>query len=68
MRQVALANRRRGDPKEMGKLLSIIVPSYNMEQYLPKCLGSLIVDDSALLQKLDVIVVNDGCKGRTSEG
>jgi len=49
------------------KLLSIIVPSYNMEAYLPKCLESLIVSDKELLQKLDVIVVNDGSKDRTSE-
>ena len=51
----------------MNKLLTIIVPSYNMEAYLPRCLGSLIVDDEELLQKLDVIVVNDGSKDRTSE-
>ena len=51
----------------MSKILSIIVPSYNMEAYLPKCLGSLIIDDKELLQKLDVIVVNDGSKDRTSE-
>lgn len=38
-----------------------------MEAYLPKCLGSLIIDDEELLQKLDVIVVNDGSKDRTSE-
>ena len=50
-----------------GKILSIIVPSYDMEAYLPKCLGSLVVDDRELLQKLDVIVVNDGSKDRTSE-
>ena len=49
------------------KILSIIVPSYNMEAYLPKCLGSLVVDDLKLLQRLDVIVVNDGSKDRTSE-
>ena len=49
------------------KVLSVIVPSYNMEAYLPRCLGSLVVDDKALLQKLDVIVVNDGSKDRTSE-
>lgn len=49
------------------KILSVVVPSYNMEAYLPKCLGSLIVDDKALLQKLEVIVVNDGSKDRTSE-
>ena len=49
------------------KVLSVIVPSYNMEDYLPKCLGSLVVDDSNLLQKLEVIVVNDGSTDRTSE-
>jgi glycosyltransferase involved in cell wall biosynthesis len=52
---------------ENKKLLSIIVPSYNMEAYLPKCLGSLIIDNKELLQKLDIIVVNDGSKDRTSE-
>lgn len=51
---------------ENKKLLSIIVPSYNMEAYLPKCLRSLIIDDKELLQRLDVIVVNDGSKDRTS--
>ena len=50
----------------MKKLLSIIVPSYNMEAFLPKCLQSLIVIDNELLSKLDVIVVNDGSKDRTS--
>ena len=49
------------------KLLTVIVPSYNMEAYLPKCLNSLIIDDKELLEKLDVIVVNDGSKDRTSE-
>ena len=51
----------------MDKILTIIVPSYNMEAYLPRCLGSLVVDDKELLQRLDVIVVNDGSKDRTSE-
>lgn len=49
------------------KLLSVIVPSYNMEEYLPKCLGSLIVPDVEMLNRLDVIVVNDGSRDRTSE-
>lgn len=49
------------------KILTVIVPSYNMEAYLPKCLGSLIIDDKELLRKLEVIVVNDGSKDRTSE-
>ena len=48
------------------KLLSIIVPSYNMEKYLPKCLGSLVVAPE-LMRQLEVLVVNDGSKDRTSE-
>ena len=51
----------------LDKILSIIVPAYNMEAYLPKCLESLIIDDNDLLQKLDIVVVNDGSKDRTSE-
>ena len=50
----------------MKKLLTIVVPSYNMEKYLRRGLESLIVQDS-LLEMLDVIVVNDGSKDRTSE-
>ncbi len=49
------------------KILSIIIPSYNMEAYLPKCVGSLIIHDKELFGKLDVIIVNDGSKDRTSE-
>ncbi len=49
------------------KFLTIIIPSYNMEPYLPKCLGSLIIDDKELFQKLDVIVVNDGSNDNTSK-
>lgn len=49
----------------MGKILSLIIPSYNMEAYLPKCLGSLVVEPE-LMEKLEVLVVNDGSKDRTS--
>lgn len=48
------------------KILTVIVPSYNMEKYLPKCLGSLVVAPE-LMEKLEVLVVNDGSKDRTSE-
>lgn len=48
------------------KVLTVIVPSYNMEKYLPKCLGSLIVAPE-WMEKLEVLVVNDGSKDRTSE-
>jgi len=50
----------------MNKLLSIIIPSYNMEGYIAQCLESLIITDSEHLQKLDIIVVNDGSKDETS--
>lgn len=48
------------------KLLTVIVPCYNMEAYLSKCLASLIVSED-VLDKLDVVVVNDGSIDRTSE-
>ena len=48
------------------KTLSVIVPSYNMEKYLPKCLGSLVVAPE-LMERLEVLVVNDGSTDRTSE-
>ena len=50
----------------MSPILSIIVPSYNMEKYLPKCLGSLVVAPDQM-ERLEVLVVNDGSKDRTSE-
>lgn len=53
-------------PHPTMKTLSLIIPSYNMEQYLPKCLGSLVID-AEHMGKLEVLVVNDGSKDRTSE-
>lgn len=50
----------------MTKLLSIIVPSYNMERYLDKAIGSLIVGKK-WLPLLDIIIVNDGSKDKTLE-
>jgi len=38
-----------------------------MEKYLDKCIGSCIIEDEKLLQRLDIIVVNDGSKDCTSE-
>ncbi len=49
----------------MNKLLTIIVPTYNMEQYLNECLDSLLIESN--LDLLEVIVVNDGSKDRSSE-
>ncbi len=49
----------------MSKLLSIIIPSYNCQQFLDKCITSFI--DKDVLDKLDIIVVNDGSKDNTAE-
>ncbi|MDR1896634.1 MAG: glycosyltransferase family 2 protein [Prevotellaceae bacterium] len=40
------------------KIISIVLATYNMEQYLSRCLDSLLVED--ILDKIEIIVVNDG--------
>lgn len=50
----------------MKKLLSIIVPSFNMEAYLSRCLDSLGLESVAFQEPLEVIVVNDGSRDGTS--
>ena len=41
----------------MEKKISIIVPTYNVEKYIAKCLDSLVIQD---YDNYDVMVVNDG--------
>lgn len=45
----------------MGKILSIIVPTYNMQDYLDRCLKSLIVNSDLL----EVLIINDGSKDQS---
>ena len=50
------------------KLLSIVIPTYNMEKYLSRCLLSIIsVNEDR--DDLEVLVVNDGSKddGKTKK-
>ena len=42
----------------MRKLLSIVVPTYNVEKYLRRCLDSFCIEE--IQDKLEVLVVNDG--------
>ena len=49
----------------MQKILSIIIPTYNMENYLHKCLDSLLVKDENM-QRLEVLIINDGSKDTSS--
>lgn len=50
----------------MDKLLTIVIPSYNMEKYLRRCLDSLLIDNSTLFNRLEVLIINDGSKDSTS--
>lgn len=48
----------------MNKILTIIVPSYNMGGVLKQNLNSLIINPS-LLKEIEILVVNDGSKDNT---
>lgn len=48
----------------MEKQISIIIPTYNMEKYIGKCLDSLLIPE---FDRVEVLVVNDGSKDRSSE-
>lgn len=50
----------------MNKLLTIVIPTYNMQDYLHRCLDSLILPDKDLMIRLEVLVVNDGSKDNSS--
>ncbi len=47
------------------KVLSIIIPMYNMENYIGKCLQSLLDIPTECLESIDIIVVNDGSKDQS---
>jgi len=51
----------------MNKTLTILIPTYNMEKYLDKCLASLIIDDPILMSQLEVLVIIDGATDHSSE-
>ncbi len=49
----------------MSKILSFIIPSYNSEKFLDKCLTSFLCDETN--DRVEVIVVNDGSKDGTKD-
>ena len=49
----------------MQKLLTIVIPTYNMQNYLHRCLDSLLLPDKQMGQ-LEVLVINDGSKDNSS--
>ena len=44
--------------------ISVIVPVYNAEQYIRKCLDSIITQT---YQNLEIICINDGSQDNTAE-
>lgn len=50
----------------MQKLLTIVIPTYNMQDYLHRCLDSLVLKDEQLMSQLEVLVINDGSKDNSS--
>lgn len=46
------------------KLLSVIIPSYNMQDYLHRSVNSLI--DNQIIDDIEIIIVNDGSTDTTS--
>lgn len=51
----------------VSKILSVIIPSFNMEKYLPRTIGSIVELDGQCLDSVEILVVNDGSTDRTSE-
>lgn len=47
--------------------LSIVVPVYNVERYLRKCVLSIIDQDDDLFKTIELIIVNDGTKDKSIE-
>lgn len=42
----------------MNKIISVVIPTFNMESYLPRCLDSVLIDES--LNEIEIVIVNDG--------
>lgn len=49
---------------EKDKLISVIVPAYNVEEYIKECLDSI---KNQTYKKLEIIVINDSSTDKTSE-
>lgn len=45
-------------------LISIIVPVYNVEQFLPTCIDSLLAQSYSYLE---ILAVNDGSQDRSAD-
>ena len=44
--------------------VSIVVPIYNLEKYIPRCLDALV---NQTLEEIEILCVNDGSKDSAPE-
>lgn len=51
----------------MDKILSVIVPAYNSEDYIERCLSPFVRADAETRKKLEIIIVNDGSTDGTEK-
>ena len=47
------------------KILTIVVPAYNVEKYLKRCLDSVKLE--SVMSDIEVLIVNDGSKDKTPQ-
>ena len=45
------------------KLLTVTIPCYNSQDYMEKCIQSLLPGG----ERIEIIIINDGSKDRTGE-
>lgn len=49
------------------KIITFIIPSYNVERYLHTALESFITEDEAVNDQIEVLVIDDGSSDRTAD-
>lgn len=49
----------------MSKVLTVVVPTYNIEKYISTCLESLCIEE--IMDSLEVLIVNDGSRDCSAE-
>ena len=49
----------------MDKVISFIIPAYNSQQYIKRCLDTFLIPE--VLDKIEVIVVDDGSVDQTGK-
>jgi len=50
----------------MSKILTLVIPTYNMQDFLPECLDSLLIEDE-LLPLLEILVIIDGSTDNSAQ-